>query len=1006
MGLICGGVSRRYWLELALVLAVFAAGTGLGMARFKTDRSPEGRSSISCPTTFLAQPLMMAAGRGSFHPVIESVPGLLAFLEHTTATFDPDTLPARIPAVEDSAAEYHRYLGWTVATIWRVFGISWRVLEPLMAIALGLCAACAYGLFRLGMNRWLSLAGTALFVSSPAVLDQVNNMRDFSKAPFLLGGLFAIGWLVTRRAPPRFLWLSVALMGVLAGVGMGFRQDAIILVPASLAVLLALAPRESLGAFRRRAGAALLYLLAFLAAAAPMLTRMEGSAQPYHPLAQGFSMKHLDRCALVPGVCEPLANGHDNFVFATIFSYARRVTGNDRLYFGYSDPEDAQFTRDWVIRTALQSPADTIARGYGATLNLLAGADTFEASLSYHSGFSAMLTDGHRRIAAFFRVAGPPIAVLALLAAAAAGIRPGLALLLLALYFCGYVSLDNEWRHTFHLSFVCFWAAGFLLQQLSSAFRQSLRGTAQWGLWLRRAAVFLVLGSLALWAPWQAARLWQHRTLDGVLRQYAAAPRAEVPTRAESMRDWTLFRMGRGPSIAAGFAGLAKIPILGELLGGSQEPQYWEASCQLYAACFRARRAGHVFMAKYRGEGSATEFSQLMRVSGAREDGGETWFFFPAYDIADRTRFEGVALPGENAGDFLGLYRVEDHAGAALLPCVTLNEPDASRRLTARLEQPYDPMRMFTPENDWLGMVLSSQNAGKLGRTEIALLYARAANALKPSSELMGAIALVFEQAGETQESLRLRKSKVLSSGGDLESCVALEDFLKRNAAEVPAPPVWEELARQTPSRHVWWAYERSLDEKDAEWRMHALRQLLRIAPDDLVSAATLQGLLISKAALLEAAGDLPGAITAHCEAIPLNPLNNGPVLRLDELLAKGSPAARRSVWETVWKENPGNAHVATLCGTARAATGDTAAAKEAFDSARRLAPEQWYYLVLAADALATAGAWDDAVAAYGNALALNPKLDYVYGRLDEAKAHAAEAARPPDAVAPPPAAP
>ncbi len=986
MGVTFRGSRLRFWLDIALILTVFAAGSALGMAKFKESRGADGVSSIACPTTFFARSLMFAAGRGSFQPDIAAVPGLQAFLERRTAVFDPAVIPKNVPTLYDSAAEYHIYLEWTVAAIWSVMGISWQVLEPFLALALGLCGVFAYGLFRLGMNRGLSLAGTALFLASPSVLEQVCNMRDFSKAPFLLGGMFAIGWLVTRGKPVRFLWTTAGLMGLLAGVGMGFRQDAMILVPASLAAILFLSPGTAYKTRRRRIGAALVYFFAFLAAAAPMLTRMEGGAQPYHPLAQGYSMKHMDRCSLEPGVCEPLACSHDYFVFTTISSYARRATGNERLIFSYNSPEDARYTRDWVVRTALQFPADTIARGYGAALNLFAAADTFRAVLNYADGTSAKLVAVYRPIAEFFRVAGPFIAACALLAAAAADLRLGLALMLLTLYFCGYVSLDNEWRHTFHLGFVPFWAAGFLMQQVLSAVRRSAGGTAQWGRWLCRSGLFAVLALSALWVPWQAARLWQQHTLDGVLRQYASVPRSAVPTEAEPMQDWTLFRMKHGLHGAVTRAHLLNPSFMAELLRGILAPRYWENRCGLYAVRFRARPNGRAFMVKYWGQEPSCDFSQVMRAGRAAGDNGETWFFFPAYNLSKRSIFEGIAVPGESADDFLGLYRVDDKALPALLPCATVNEPGGAKRLTARIEQPYDPTRLFTPENEWMHIEEAASLADGLGRMDTAILCARAANAFNPSEDRLRKIAFLYEKAGDTREALRRLTALIMDSGGSFATCAVLEQFLDRNTPRLSPADVWEPIALGTKAFYAWTAYEKAVGEKDAGKHIGMLREWVKQGPEDINAVTRLQNLLVEKCAGLSAAGDRSGAIAACEEAMPLNAKNDSPVLCLNDVLSKSDPGERRNVWERVWKVRPESAKAALFCGAARAATNDIAGAKEAFAAALRLAPDDWNCHVLASEALEASGDLDGAIAGYGRALALNPGLDYIRGRMESIK--------------------
>ena len=187
---------------------------------------------------------------------------------------------------------------------------------------------------------------------------------------------------------------------------------------------------------------------------------------------------------------------------------------------------------------------------------------------------------------------------------------------------------------------------------------------------------------------------------------------------------------------------------------------------------------------------------------------------------------------------------------------------------------------------------------------------------------------------------------------------------------------------------------------KFLETRVSVLRQLFRLLPCNLGNSCRFQDLLMAEAARLETAGDLPGAVSAYRSAIPLNRDNVLPVRNLEKTLSKSSPAARRDVWESVWKDNPDFPMVAMFCGAARAATEDIAGAHKAFAAAQRIAPEDWSYCVMAADAFAAAGAWKDAVAAIERALAINPGLDYLHSRLDTAKKNAAEEPFPDDQAA------
>ncbi len=979
-------------VETVLVLAFFLGATALGMASLNARHSKDGLTSIWCPDEFFGQSLMIAAGRGPLCPNIDTVPGMRDFVTRQTNTFDAGALPADIPLSRETSAEYHLCLIWVVAAVWRVFGISWLAVEPFLALGLGLCAAFVYGLFRLGMNRGISIAGTILFVSSPAVLGQLNSLRDFSKAPFLLAGIFALGWLMTRRTPPRFLPAAAALMGLAAGLGMGFRQDSVILVPASLMVILVLSPGETYGTRRRRIMAALVYIMAFAATAWPMFMRMEGGAQPYHPLAQGYSTSHLCRCSLNPGVCEPLACSVDGFIYDTVTGYARRAARNDQINPAYNSPEAVRFTRDWVVATALQFPADTLARVYGSTLNVVAGADNYPISLCADHGPMAWIAEAHLRAALFLRAAGPVFAVLALLAAAAVSFRASIALLFFGLYFCGYVSLDNEWRHTFHLTFVAFWVAGFVAQCVLVSVARTFAGTSEWNAWARRAVLFAVFATLFLTVPWQFARILQRHAVDAVLRDYAAAPRTQVQTAAKPMREWTLFQLEGGD---LGDASRTSVPGAAHPQNGPSVPDgtvgaLWESHCTLYAAHFADGRDGRVVMTKYCSKGTAPDYTQLLRVAGDSASSGDAWFFFPTYD-GPEVRFEGIALPGEDADHFLGLYRIGEKGLPALLPCATLQGPRSRDRLCAGIKVPYDSMDLQTPETPPQTWQAASYFAEKTGHLDNALTYLRACDGLFPSRQNLEREADLYYRSGNRLKALDVLKFLVTSQG-DYVACEKLDRFLADSMTLEQRQQIWESIIPTAEtSGQIWLHYGLATATNQPDKAVNALRAAVMRMPGNQEAVAALQQALIHKGCRNEQDGDIPGAIDAYQKAIQVNPANSEPYWRLDTACPKTNPEVAVGLWREIRESVAENAAVDALYGESLASANSADAARPMLESALRLGGNDSHVLVHAGDAYFSMADWAQAVACYDRALAANPGLEFLHPRLEEArKRHAA----------------
>ncbi|HOC70315.1 MAG TPA: hypothetical protein PKO23_16025, partial [Candidatus Hydrogenedentes bacterium] len=315
--------------------------------------------------------VMLASGRGFYQPDLDYAPALRAFLRNERETLSPAALPEVLPEEPNSVSSYHRYLLYTVALFFHIYGISWASLEPLCAILLGVCAFAVYGILRLGMGRLLSAALTLFFVLSPQMLTMLPSLRDFSKAPFILLLIFLLGLLIKYRFGMKALAGISVLLGLVNGIAMGFRQDALVFILPACVIVTVSVFRYERPFLKRRLLAPVLLLAAFFAAGHPMLGRMEGGAQPYHPLVQGFSMKRFASLGLEPGAYEPLASGSDNYTFAMLQDYYGRVNEEADTDFGFNSPGAETAGRQFLLDMALRFPGDLLARGYGALLRTL-----------------------------------------------------------------------------------------------------------------------------------------------------------------------------------------------------------------------------------------------------------------------------------------------------------------------------------------------------------------------------------------------------------------------------------------------------------------------------------------------------------------------------------------------------------------------------------------------------------------------------------------------------------
>ncbi len=123
--------------------------------------------------------------------------------------------------------------------------------------------AVCYGLFRLGMGRAAALAASVALMASPVHLGNLPGLRDYAKAPFILGSILIAALLVRHMGQTRSRFALSALFGLTLGVGFGFRNDLLIVVPLILVAVLAWNPPRDARAIGTRLAALAVAALTF-----------------------------------------------------------------------------------------------------------------------------------------------------------------------------------------------------------------------------------------------------------------------------------------------------------------------------------------------------------------------------------------------------------------------------------------------------------------------------------------------------------------------------------------------------------------------------------------------------------------------------------------------------------------------------------------------------------------------------------------------------------------------
>ncbi|MFM1921309.1 MAG: hypothetical protein RLZZ303_2943, partial [Candidatus Hydrogenedentota bacterium] len=369
--------TAKRWVPVLLPpLALLLLTCWIGLPTLKDWRGP----AFTLTNELYIPSAMFAVGEGFIRPPVDEIPGMREFMYPVEgdAAWNPGPLPETYSRTNwDTYERYHRYLIYAMGIVWRVFGVSWVSAKIL---AIGLYAAATlmvYAMFRLGTNRFLAFAGAALFAAAPAVVENVFNIRDFSKAPFLIALFGLCCYLFFERRPLRQYLLAALLAGVVIGVGLGFRRDLLIAIPPALMVTL-LARLEAPGiAWRIRLAGVAVLLLSMLITSLPIVStfRDRGSLAA-HDIVMGLSTVGDDQMGLNRASYERVPVKHDLFASGIAGDFARRkLLGDDPAYAdSYVYPSES-FKAMYVRENIRTFPADMLLRGWGATLQILHGAN-------------------------------------------------------------------------------------------------------------------------------------------------------------------------------------------------------------------------------------------------------------------------------------------------------------------------------------------------------------------------------------------------------------------------------------------------------------------------------------------------------------------------------------------------------------------------------------------------------------------------------------------------------
>jgi hypothetical protein len=620
---------------------------------------------------------MLACGRGYLNPDVRQAPALDAFLSVKADAVACGDLPAGGTLPLTSMQTAFRYLMSTVALTWRTEGrVTWSGLTPLYGVLYGATVTLAFLVFLQGMSVPVAALAAVALAISPLHMGYLAHLRDYAKAPFVLA-IVLLAILCVRGAPTarRLVGLAAAA-GIVTGIGVGFRNDLLVAVPAFVVLLFVFTPFGLRERVALKAASAAAYLTLFLVALSPMLTIYQtgGGNSSQHLILLGLSDRFTDDLGI--------DNGHlygwgydykDELAHAMISGYADHRLGRHGYLAMYGADYDRAGTA-LVRDIALNFPADMLVRVYASALRILtlpySGTAVQQPAFLEPSRLSAAYgarTWLLRQIAPLW----PWTIVFTLGALTVAHPRFGLFGAALVMYLSGYPALQFHERHFFHLEFIALWAFGFTVSQLTTALLAardtrtragwvaSITPVRGWGRSLGVAAAAWAAIGAALLLPLAGARMYQQRHVRNLFERYLSAPRDPLPATRAAETDGVVIVDGASPTVSDGASG----------------PDDGVHSTYLRAAfggptCSIARMD---VTFRYNATEAQHDFSRTIAVQPTAP--GPTVFFFPAYEHRSRDveaihsgyALAGIEMPSAGADCLTEVSRVRDPSALPLL---------------------------------------------------------------------------------------------------------------------------------------------------------------------------------------------------------------------------------------------------------------------------------------------------------------------------------------------------
>lgn len=273
------------------------------------------------------EPAVLLACGHEFGRLSHGQPASLSnFLNLELPSFDCNDLPAKPQISYPSFFGQWFYLMHAAAITWKIFGINWEAIDKLAGAFVTISIATLYGIFRQFLPIPVASLGVVIIILTHKFVDLSPYFRDLSKAPFILLSILSIISIAKHAERHLKILMFASIIGLVAGIGVGFRPDVMIVLPLAGFVIFAFPKGWAIKDIACKTLSCALMGVIFWLVSAPIQNDLERSGScRYHWALLGFGKPFSDPLAVEHGSFGLIYQFNDQLVDSVVKSHGKRV---------------------------------------------------------------------------------------------------------------------------------------------------------------------------------------------------------------------------------------------------------------------------------------------------------------------------------------------------------------------------------------------------------------------------------------------------------------------------------------------------------------------------------------------------------------------------------------------------------------------------------------------------------------------------------------------------------